>query len=485
MLAMKIKLTHWILVFSSKFPWLVSGFLRFVGKDYGEQESEVVRRSHSEENRIVTVSMFEGEMSWKGISFVAEIGREDLGKVHKWMSGQPRAGGNYSLRHEKGVTSKDLIGASYNNLGFVSFDRETMFSVGSISIAAQLPRSCYIAFLRLKNGACYISLYVSFDEVVNSRISGVDVRHIKRYNVFQSFNPFSPRFALIESHDRRSLIEKFLYRRANEVVDEAKQAVKALLDVWGVKRKLHEFSMTADFFREGADSYFCDHSLLVAEESSTSVVVIDRGRGRFLTSPLSEDSSEEYIENYIPNDFGVDAIFLKSQVCSETESFHRYDCKSIGITDSYSYALILVEIYSRFKRCTHKVSPVFLSYNKKVERDLKMLLDAELELNMIEERLAAVEDGLHWCEEKYRKFTRNRILGIRSYVSSLRGDVERRRGLNDGKLQVKNLIWMRRYSILVFVLVLTQIFLSLLNVDWTDGGRSRNPIYINLFHDEK
>lgn len=483
--AMKVKLTHWILVFSSKFPWLVSSLLRFLGKDYGKQDNEIMRQIYSEENRIVTANMFEDEMSWKGISFVAEIGREDLGKVHKWMSGQPRAGGNYSSGHEKGIKSTDLIGASYNNLGLVSFDRATMFSVGSISIAAQLPRSCYISILRLKNGACYISLYVRFDEAVNSRIFGVDVSHIKRYNVFQSFNPFSPNFAIIEHHDRRSLIEKFLYRKTNEVVDEAKQAVKALLEVWGVKRKIHEFSMVADFFREGSDSYFCDHSLLEIEESSTSVVVIERGRGRFLTSPLSEDSSEEYIENYIPSQFGVDAIFLKSQVRSKTEDFHRYDFKSIGITDNYSYALILVGIHTRFKRCTHKVSPVFLSYNKKVERDLKRLLDAGLELNVVEERLAAVEEGLHWCEEKYRKFTRNRILGIRSYVSSFREDVERRRNLNDGKLQVNNLIWMRRYSIIVFVFVLVQITLSLLNVDWTDSGRSKNPIYINLFHNEK
>ncbi|WP_406833872.1 hypothetical protein [Pseudomonas asiatica] len=176
---------------------------------------------------------------------------------------------------------------------------------------------------------------------------------------------------------------------------------------------------------------------------------------------------------------------MKSQVSSEVKPFDRYDCKSIGVTDSYSFALILVAIYSQFKRCTHEVSPVFLSFNKKVERDLKRLLDAELELNVVEERLSAVEDGLHWCEESFRKFIRGRISGVRSHVSSLRGSIEKRRNLNDGKLQVKNLIWMRRYSIMVFILVLVQIALSLLNVDWTDDGRSRNPIYINLFHGEK
>lgn len=485
MLAMKIKLTHWVLVFSSRFPWLVPRLLRFLGQDYGKQDSEVMREIYNEENRIKTASIFEGRVSWKGISFVAEIGREDLGKVHKWMSGQPRAGGNYSSTHEEGIKSKNLIGASYNNLGFVSFDRPTIFSVGSISIAPQLPKSCYISLLRLKNGACYISLYVKLDDSVNSLVSNVDVRHISRYKVFQSFNPFSPRFAITEHHDRRSVIEKFLYRKANEVVGEAKQAIEAMLEAWGVKRKVDEFSLVADFFREGTGSYFDELSLSRSDETSTSIVVIERHRGQFLISPLSEDTSEEYIENYIPSQFGVDAIFLKSQVSLDTESYRRYDFKSIGITDNYTYTAILAEIYSRFQRCTSNVSPVFLSHNKKEERDLKKLLDSGVELNVIEERLTAVEEGLHWCEERYRKFNRDRIHAIRSHVSSFRKDVERRRDLNNGKLQVKNLIWMRRYSIMVFLFVLVQITLSLLNVDWTDAGRSKNPIYINLFQNTK
>lgn len=42
------------------------------------------------------------------------------------------------------------------------------------------------------------------------------------------------------------------------------------------------------------------------------------------------------------------------------------------------------------------------------------------------------------------------------------------------------LIWMRRYSSIVFALVIVQIALSLLNVDWTENARHTNPIYMNL-----
>ena len=156
------------------------------------------------------------------------------------------------------------------------------------------------------------------------------------------------------------------------------------------------------------------------------------------------------------------------------DSFH-------SVKDHYSYMLMLAEIYSRFKKCMRDVSPVFFKSSKSVRASLKALLKANLDLNLIDERLSALENSLHWCDEKYRISTRSRITGIRSQVLDLRADVERRKALSDGELQLANLIWIRRYSIVVFFMIFIQIALSLLNVDWTDAGREGNLIYKNLF----
>lgn len=482
MSAFKAKVTRWIIKFSSRFPYLVSARLRFLAKSESAGESKILRELYAKDDLVVKASLFEGDVSWKGVSFVTSVNKSELSKIHRWMKSQSRSPGNYSDSHGEGISSTNLIGAGLNNLGVVSFDKPNMFAVGSVSIKAELPSSCYVTLLRLKSGVCYLSLYVYLDEKVNARISGLDVKDAARYKVFQSLNPFSPRFSVVEHHDRISIIEEAVLASVREVVAEARQAVFALLQLWGVKKSRGEMATVADFFREGEGSYFSEEPSIDLEMYESETFVVKPWQGRFMCWAISEEVSEDYIGNYIPEKIGVDAIFIKSQAFSVTDEDDKYMNSLTGVAQYYGFVLMLQEIYARFERCMHKVSPVFLNYDKSTERNLNMLLEAGLELNAIEERLAAVEDGLHWCEKKYLNFTRSRIAGMRSHVVNFRADIEKRRALSDGQVQVKNLIWMRRYSIIVFVLVIVQIALSLLNVDWAESGRHTNPIYMNLFN---
>lgn len=410
--------------------------------------------------------------------------RKDLKKIHKWMNGQNGSPGNYSDGHHKGINSKNLVGMGTNNLGVISFDRPNMHAICSLSISAVLPLSCYITLIRLKTGVTYLSLYVYFDDCVNDEVSRVDVSSVRRYKCLGSINPFSPKFAVVVHHDRYNLIEERIFSNARRVVQQAREAASALLQVCGVRKNISDFSTVADFFRAGAGSYFDDDRSGLIGDRSCSLTVVEPYKS-FLNFPLSEDVSENYIESYVAKEIGVSAVFIKSQVEAAVDHNDFYGKKYVGVTEYYTYMLMLSEIYSRFEKCQEAVSPVFLKAKSNVRSDLKILLDANLSLNLIEERLRAVEDGLIWCEKKYLQQIRNRMAGIRSQVTGLREDVERRKNLSDGGLQLANLVWMRRYSVIVFFLVVVQIVLSILNVDWTEGGLSKNPIYMNLFSEAK
>ena len=481
---LKAKYTRWLFYLATKFPWFFSKRIRYLVSTYAGPESDYIKGLYKDEDCITSANLFRGDVKWKGVSLIAAMGRSDLTRIHKWMNSQNGSPGNYNASHEKGINSTNLVGSAFNNLGLVSFDRPNMFAVCSISIVAELPQSCYVTLLRLKNGVSYLSLYISLDEGVEKKITRVDVSGVKRYKCFQSVNPFSHRFSVVEHHERRNVIEEKIYGNARDVVSQARQAASALLQVWGVKKSILDFATLADFFREGSGSYFDDEATRENDEQPVSLTVVEPWNG-FFCSPISDDVSENYIENYVPEKIGVDAIFIKSQETSLVERGDRYIQLYNGVRDYYAYMLMLAEIYSQFKSCMRKVSPIFFKYKNSVRADLKTLLRANLALNLIDERLGAVEEGLHWSDKKYWQHTRNRILGIRSQVVALRTDVERRKSLTDGELQLTNLIWMRRYSIIVFVLVLVQIALSVLNVDWTEDGRSRNPMYLNLFSEKK
>jgi hypothetical protein len=288
----------------------------------------------------------------------------------------------------------------------------------------------------------------------------------------------------VEHHDRQSVIEELIYKNARDVVSQARQAASAFLQVCGVKKDISDFSTAADFFRDGAGSYFSTEGTIEADDQKSLTVLVPWSSA-FINTPISDDSSEDYIEDYIAERIKVDAIFIKSELASDEGWKGSYVRVFNGVTEHYAYMLMLAEIYTQFKRCMKKVSPVFFKFKNSVRADLKTLLRANLALNLIDERLGAVEEGLHWSDRKYWVHTQSRIAGIRSQVVALRADVERRKSLSDGELQLTNLIWMRRYSIIVFVLVLVQIALSVLNVDWTEEGRAKNPMYLNLFSEKK
>jgi hypothetical protein len=468
---------------AAKYPWLFSKRFKYLVSSYVGPEGDELNELYELEDAVHTASLFRGGVKWKGVSLVGAMGRSDLAKIHKWMNSQSRSPANYHASHEKGIGSTNLVDTGFNNLGLVSFDRSDMFAVSTISIVARLPKSCYITLLRLKNGVSYLSLYIYFDEAVEKKISNVDVRDIKRYKCFQSINPFSRRFAVIEHHDKRSLVEEVIYKNGRDVVSQARQAASAFLQVCGVKKSITEFSTAADFYREGLGSYFSieGDGNGADEEEASAITVLEPWSSAFFNSPISDDSSENYIEDHFAKNIDVDAFFIKNEIHPDEGWRGSYLTSYNGVTDHYACMLMLSEIYADFKVCMKKVSPVFFRYKNSVRSDLKVLLKANLDLNLIEERLGAVESGLHFSDAKYWKYAKGRIASIRSQVNALRVDVERRKSLSDGELQLTNLIWMKRYSIIVFVLVLVQIALSVLNVDWTKEGRDKNPMYINLF----
>lgn len=475
----KVRFTRGVFLLVSRFPWLFSKRMRYLLDSYPRGSSGSGKDVFQEESAIVAAGLFDAEVKWKGVSFVAAVGRSDLAKIHKWMSSQKSSPMNYLEQHKEGIFSTNLVGSAYSNLGIVSFDRPNMFAVCTMSIAAELPSNCYISLLRLKNGVSYLSLYVYFKEDVAKEVTQVDVAGIKSYKCLQSANPFSPRFFIMEHHDRRNLIDKKIYENAQNVVSQARQAAAALLEACSVKKSILDFATLADFFREGSGSYFSNESRASTENESDIFTVVHPWRGMHLCSKISDDHSEEYIERYIPEKIGVDAIFIKSQSSDLVGIDNSYGNSLHGVTDHYAHMLMLAEVYSRFKDCMRQVSPVFFKYNISVRASLKSLLKANLELNLIDERLSALEDSLHWCDEKYLQSVRSRIADIRSQVSDLRADVEKRKILSDDELQLANLIWIRKYSIIIFLMIFIQIALSLLSVDWTEAGRGENSIYKN------
>ena len=485
----RAKYTDWVLSFAGKFPYLVSSRLKFMGEVHAESErpknpetpeNPEVRKLRAIENGISSAGLFADGVKWKGVSVVTSLNRNELKKIHKWMRGRDHSF-SYSDWHDRSVSSTDLVNSGSNNHGFVSFDQSGMLAVANISLTVAIPTSCYVTTLRLQKGVTYLSLYIFLNDTATARVSNVDVRSVTPYKNFQSINPFSKRFSIVEHHSRYGVIEQLIFDNARSVMTEVNQAATALLQAWGIKRKVEDFATTADFVWDGTGSYFVDLPPTMPSAKETSHVILTPTAGRFSYDQLSVDCTEQYINGHIPDKIGVGAIFLKSEDSSTAEKYHSYLRTAHSSTDYYTYFLNILEVEIQFRNCMRVASPIFFSHKKNARKNLSVLIESSLSLNLVEERLKALEAGISLSDDKYWKTTQARINSVKAKISELKTDIEKRKELNNGELQLSNLVWIKRYSILVGILVVVQIALSLLNVDWSDTGKDKNPIYINLF----
>jgi len=476
----KARYTEFVLEAAGKFPFFFSRRLRSQGAYHRELEATDANRSGFMYDCADTGGLFSGDMTWKGVSLVSAIDRKDLTKIHRWMKRQ--GGGMYHRNHEELIKSSDLLDSRWSNLGIVSFEKSNAMAVASIGLISSLPQLCYVSVLRLSKGVTYLLLYVQLNDSAGERVFNVDLSLLGPYKFFQSLNPFSPLFPIIENYTKRGASENLILRNAAEVVSDSRSAAEAVLQVCGVKKDIKDFAVAADFCREDTEPYFNGSPRRIAEEQESNYFVCERASTANILSTICDDPKEEFLEMYICKKIDVNAIFIKTAQHESERLGEQSFCNAlISAGESFTYFLMISEVRIQLKKCMNMVEPIFFSYKKNPKKDLRILISASLKLNLIDERIGALQEGVWRAEEKYIESIKARINKLKVDVDGLRKDIDRRRELNNSDVQLSSLTWTKSYSYVVGVLVIVQIALSMLGVDWSVEGIERNPFYINLF----
>ena len=477
----KAKYTELVLYLAGKLPFLFTKRLRLCGDYFLNSRDRPLSnfKATAKDEKIKFASLFSERMVWKGVSLVGAVEKSDLRKLHRWMKSQKGSLGYYHSSHDATVESTDLVNSGWCNLGLISFGPEYSGSIGNLSLLARLPKGCLVTILKLPKGVVYLSLYVILEDSASDEVFKVDVSGLESYVCFKSLNPFSAKFSILEHHTRDQESTKLIYGKARNVIEEARQAAAAVLQVCGIKKNMQDFATAADFCRDNGSAYFTDEPTgFICDDSNN--VIYKPSQGRFMCSKICDDTTEEYLDRYITAELGVDGVFIKSEIFSKIEEYRRYVDTMHSASECYTYILYVSEVFKSFKKSMDSASPVFSSYKMKTRKNLRFLIESSLQLNLVEERLKALQEGVRWIDKKYRVFTERRIKDLAETVGTLREDIDRRKELNNSELQLSNLIWTKRYSLLVLFLVFVQVALAMLGMDWSEGGRDNNPLYIIL-----
>ncbi|AVF75483.1 TPA: hypothetical protein GRI80_19295 [Vibrio parahaemolyticus] len=472
----KAKYTEIVLLLARYIPWVFPKWLRFMAKSYSRKEQESIRHLYEKEDRIKSASLFDGSFKWKAISVVVKVEHDDLDSIRRWLKSNASPGDYNPERDDSVFENKYDHGGGFRNLGWIHFHRETrLTSLLRMEVETEFCDSCYVSLSKYSYGINYLSLYFFLKESATGMVSNVDVSEVSRYDAFASVNPFSQQFRVIQHHNKRNLVEDLINENINKVCSDVVSMAKKVLRLWRITKDESKLTLIADIYRDTNEPYFVE----VDEcEDDRHVHVCPRSF-KFLDEKISSDSSEHFITSNIVEKNDLDAVFIKSKNIEEFDQFDNFARNGLTLYDSHIFISMFIDVARQHVEISEYANSALLKNSNKVETNYDILFESTNRLESLRENILAIQKEIpHGCREPYSDSAK-RIAKYRlKLADKLKASIDRRvYGLNS-EMQVQNLRFNRAYSLLVGVLIIVQILLAVLTIDWGNLDERFNSSFL-------
>lgn len=428
-------------------PFIFPKWLRETSKYYGKPETE--NSIHKKEDEIKLGSFLDGNFLWKAVSITVQLDHLELESLHRWMKKDASPSDYNPGRDSASFTVNYDRGGGYRSLGWVNVNTEkTITSLISIQHDSENCSSCYITLDMLSHGFSYVTIYMMLTEKANQKVYNVNTDTIERYKSFQSINPFSKRFKIIEHHDRSNLIDNLITKNFNKVVSECKDVSLSILKVWDIKKSATELISIADFYRDCSDSYFYSKDQKIESNENTENYQALISRYNSINDiNISDDKNEHYCENRFNEDLDVHSYYILSKPESEFEDYNNY--KRVGLTtnDSHLFFALIHDLYRQYNKVSDYINPVLLENRNVAEKNHTILHHALLKTDQLEDNIPSVESRLTFaCDRKYHAAAKKHIEHIKKITTQLASAIKQRKEHSRDSLELRNIYFHKKYS---------------------------------------
>lgn len=303
----------------------------------------------------------------------------------------------------------------------------------------------------------------------NNPINNVNTESVIRYKSFQSINPFSKRFKVIEHHDRHKLINQLLIKNFNKVVSECKEVSLSILKMWDIKRSIEDLICIADFYRDCSEPYFYPRDQKIEKNDGITEnhqALIRRGDS-ICDINISDNKNENYCEISFNEGLDVNSYYILSKPQPEFKDHKNY--KIIGLTtnDSHIFFALVHDLYRQYHNISRHINPVLIENRNVAEKNYKALHSTLLNIDQLEDNISSIENCLKFkCPRKYHTTAKSSLNQIKNITTQIRTAVKQRKEHSRDSLELRNIYFHKKYAYLVGFLVIVQIALAGLTIDW-------------------
>jgi hypothetical protein len=456
------KITKMLLLGASKLPaifprWLVS-HAEHLNLRLDDDKSEY----HKRDAAYIKASLLDKPFHIKAVSIVLKINQQELTLIHEWLrlKGNP---GNYYPQYDKDTfQARFTQGDIPRTLGWVSINSENHYhNLANIKVNDAHCSSCYSSIQKFANGLCYLSLYFMVKEDRQSLFSNLDVNNIKQSYSLSSLNPFSKQFRVLQHFDRKRNIKTALKNNINQLNKNVICYSNKVLGLWGIKKESDDFTSVLDIVVDDNAPYF-EKADNQNRPEIDSVILYDRF-SYYMDDQFSDNEAEHYCHSDIEaKELSLDAIFIKSEAQNSLDEHQSFTRTGKAIYDSHLYFSALLSCYKEYNKSAHFINDSLLNSNTLPEKHYGRLFHSLLELRQLKLDIQALNKGIKSsCRDKYQRSAKYIAENISNLIDELYESVEKQIEFARDSVQAKNLKFHRRYSYIIAVLVITQIWIAI------------------------
>lgn len=456
------KINHLFLLVIKKAPRFFSRRLNLVSEDYFYRDS---KECNSEGT--LTTSLFNPSLNWhaKGVHLLIRVNSKDVKKIQRWQTKNDPL--NLNEMYKVKVSSE--YDSWHNRGGFSPTNRNTK-TYGDIKLNVESNYfdfcSCYL--FSMSRGVVFLSLYLHCKKEATIALKDIDCSNLKNEKIYYSLNPFSKNYGC-HSHNRAyrqgfKLLEKNLHNIYKDAIKLGSEVVHCL----GLTRKVALAPITGfDFWLDDSRGYKirCNE----AKSKEHQFVIDDAVLNLSTKLPSEQEEIFEFLPSILKSKFSN--IYLKSEDTEQSKSnIFRYKDRSCHSGESHnilSYLLYLNRKYGLINKNHERILTKKTSTNRRYDD----FYNLSLEVKEMKSTLNAISSN---CKdifqfeglEEYSPLVKNKIKYLKSKTDAYEAEIEKEKMILNELIQSENLSYHKKYSILIFVLVIVQIIIGLLTIDW-------------------
>lgn len=462
----KAKYTEIVLMLARIIPWVFPRWLRFIAKSYSRKERESIQYLYEKEDQIKYVSLLDGDFKWKAISVVVKIDHNELDSIRRWLKSNASPGDYNPERDDAVFKNRYDHGNGYINLGWIHFNKEDRLpSLVRMEEQTKFCNSCYISLSNYAYGTNYLSLYFFLKDSATNMVCNVDVSEIKRYYTFVSANPFSQQFRAIQHHDKWNLVEELINENINKVCSDVICMAKKVLSLWQITKNKSKLTLIADIYRDTDEPYFIEANKCEGEEGNHTYVC--RRNFGFFDEKISGDVSEHFLSRHVVEKNDLDVLFIKNKKLEKFNQFDNFAMDGLALYDSHIFISMFIDVAKQQVEISEYANLALLKNSNKVEKNYDILFESTNKLELLRDNILAIQQEIPLgCIKSYSVSSKRIAMHRLKLADKLKESIDSRLSGINSEMQVQNLRFNRKYSKLVGLLIIIQIALATLTIDW-------------------